>query len=252
MDEKPKLEPDQEMARRTRRSFLVGGVAAAAGVGVWEFIRFAHPEGGVPWPLRQALEVNEQLSRGYFKPTRLAKEFPLSSATMPKVNGEVGLDDDDFDVDKWSLEVDGLNTDDGTATLSMADIKALPRVEMVTQLKCIEGWSKIVHWAGARFADFARKYPPAISGSDSYVALSTPDNGYYVGLDLPGAMHPQTLLCYEMNGQPLEDEHGAPLRLVIPARYGIKNLKRIGRIEFTASRPPDYWAERGYDYYSGF
>jgi DMSO/TMAO reductase YedYZ molybdopterin-dependent catalytic subunit len=84
------------------------------------------------------------------------------------------------------------------------------------------------------------------------VALETPDRAYYVGIDLPSMMHPQTLLCYEMNGQPLEDEHGAPLRLVIPIKYGIKNLKRIGRVAYSASRPPDYWAERGYDYYSGF
>lgn len=252
MDEKQQPAPEEEIRRRTRRSFLVGGIAAAAGVGAWELIRTAHREGGVPWPLRQALEVNEQLSRGYYRPARFAPEFPLSSATMPKVNGDVGLDDDDFDVDKWSLTVDGLKTDEGTATLSMADIRAMPRVEMVTELKCIEGWSKKVHWAGARFADFASKYPPATSSRDSYVAFETPDNSYYVGLDLPSAMHPQTLLCYEMDGRPLEDDHGAPLRLVIPSRYGIKNLKRIGRIQFTMSRPPDYWAERGYDYYSGF
>jgi DMSO/TMAO reductase YedYZ molybdopterin-dependent catalytic subunit len=68
---------------------------------------------------------------------------------------------------------------------------------------------------------------------------------------MASALHPQSLLAYEMNGQPLEDRHGAPLRLVIPVKYGIKNLKRIGRIEYTNSRPADYWAEQGYDYYSG-
>ncbi|MBV9306300.1 MAG: molybdopterin-dependent oxidoreductase, partial [Acidobacteriaceae bacterium] len=64
------------------------------------------------------------------------------------------------------------------------------------------------------------------------------------------ALHPQTLLCYEMNGAPLTGEHGAPLRLVIPVKYGIKNLKRIGSITYTDQRPDDYWAERGYDYYA--
>jgi len=262
MDEKPQPPSDRpseadaaadaEIARRTRRSFLVGGIAAVAGFGAWEWLRSSRHEGGVPWPLRQSLQVNEQLSRDYFRPARLAKEFPASAAEMPKINGELGLDDDDFDVDKWSLAVQGLAGDDDRATLSMADIRALPRVEMVTELKCIEGWSKKVRWAGARFADFARKYKPATDARDSYVALRTPDNQYYVGVDLPSAMHPQTLLCYEMDGRPLEDDHGAPLRLVIPIKYGIKNLKRIGAIAFTASRPPDYWAERGYDYYSGF
>lgn len=83
------------------------------------------------------------------------------------------------------------------------------------------------------------------------MSLETPDGGYYVGLDMESALHPQTLLCYEMNGQPLSLEHGAPLRLVIPVKYGIKNIKRIGTIRYTDTRPADYWAERGYDWYAG-
>jgi DMSO/TMAO reductase YedYZ molybdopterin-dependent catalytic subunit len=55
-----------------------------------------------------------------------------------------------------------------------------------------------------------------------------------------------------MNGEPLTNEHGAPLRLLIPVKYGVKNLKRIGKITFTDARPHDYWAENGYDYDSGF
>jgi DMSO/TMAO reductase YedYZ molybdopterin-dependent catalytic subunit len=68
---------------------------------------------------------------------------------------------------------------------------------------------------------------------------------------MASALHPQTLLCYEMGGQPLTPDHGAPLRLVIPVKYGIKNLKQIGTIRFTDHRPADYWAERGYDWYAG-
>ena len=82
--------------------------------------------------------------------------------------------------------------------------------------------------------------------------MQTPDGEYYVGLDMASAMHSQTLLCSEMDGRPLEPEHGGPLRLVIPVKYGVKNLKRIGKIEFSDSRPKDYWAERGYDWYAGF
>jgi len=84
-----------------------------------------------------------------------------------------------------------------------------------------------------------------------YVGMATPNEEYYVGLDMASALHPQTLLAYEMNEQPLRPEHGAPLRLIIPVKYGIKNLKRIGTISFSNERPPDYWAEQGYDYYSG-
>lgn len=147
--------------------------------------------------------------------------------------------------------------------LTMEDIKRLPRVEMTTELKCIEGWSEIVHWAGARLADFAALYQPMTRDGSSpdlrnrpqdlvrYVGLETPDSEYYVGMDMPSALHPQTLLCYEMNGEPLSMQHGAPLRLVTPVKYGIKHIKRIGRITFTDERPDDFWAERGYDWYSG-
>lgn len=147
--------------------------------------------------------------------------------------------------------------------LTLDDIKALPRFEMVTELKCIEGWSEKVYWAGARLSDFIAKFaPPTRDGSPPdvinnpqnlvrYISLETPGEGYYVGLDMASAMHPQTLLCYEMNGAPLTLQHGAPLRLVTPLKYGIKHIKRIGRITFTDERPKDFWAEQGYDWYSG-
>jgi hypothetical protein len=138
--------------------------------------------------------------------------------------------------------------------LTMDHIRKLPHVEMVTQLKCIEGWSQIVHWGGARFADFIDAYKPATTGSGRplrFISLETPSGEYYVGLDLLSALHPQTLLCYEMNGLPLTREHGAPLRLVTSLKYGIKQLKQIGKITFTDQRPKDYWAEQGYDWYAG-
>ncbi|MBA3442225.1 MAG: molybdopterin-dependent oxidoreductase [Pyrinomonadaceae bacterium] len=147
--------------------------------------------------------------------------------------------------------------------LTMDDIRRLPRVEMTTEFKCIEGWSTIVHWAGARLADFIAHYQPATRNGTQpdarnrpqdlvrYVSMVTPDGGYYVGLDMPSAMHLQTLLAYEMNGAPLNLAHGAPLRLVTTTKYGIKQIKRIGRIAFTDERPADFWAERGYDWYAG-
>jgi hypothetical protein len=138
--------------------------------------------------------------------------------------------------------------------LTMDAVRALPRVEMVTQLKCIEGWSEIVHWGGARLSDFMHAYPPARGASGRlprYVGFETPDRQYYVGLYMEDALHPQTLVCYELNGQPLSREHGAPLRLVTPLKYGIKHLKQIGSISYTDKRPRDYWAENGYDYYAG-
>jgi len=107
----------------------------------------------------------------------------------------------------------------------------------------------ISKWTGTRFADLMEKFPPP--SRTSYVAMETPDRGYYVGLDMQSAMHPQTLLAYELNDEPLSMAHGAPLRLAIPVKYGIKNIKRIGLIRYTNVRPADFWAEQGYDWYAG-
>ncbi|MBW4039698.1 MAG: molybdopterin-dependent oxidoreductase [Acidobacteria bacterium] len=137
--------------------------------------------------------------------------------------------------------------------LTMEDILKLPRHEMVTQFKCIEGWSQIVHWAGVRMADFIEAYPPAlINGKEpSYVYMETPEGDYYTGYDLHVCRHPQTLLVTEMMGAPLTQYHGAPLRLHMPIKYGYKQIKRVGLINYTDSKPDDYWTKLGYDWYAG-
>jgi DMSO/TMAO reductase YedYZ molybdopterin-dependent catalytic subunit len=245
-------DPDEavqrQIRRMTRRSFLWGAGAGLAGLAGWVWLRTRGAESGIPWPLRHALELNERLAEGAFRPARLAPTFARELARQPRVNGTLGLAES-LDPATWQLRVERPAEAAPVRTVTLDDIKALPRVEMVTELKCVEGWSVVVHWAGARFSDFAARHGPA--GLPPYVGLETPDRGYYVGLDLPSALHTQTLLCYEMNGTPLTGEHGAPLRLVTAVKYGFKSLKRIGTIRFTDRRPADYWAERGYDWYAG-
>jgi DMSO/TMAO reductase YedYZ molybdopterin-dependent catalytic subunit len=138
--------------------------------------------------------------------------------------------------------------------LSMDDlIRQLPKVELVMQFKCIEGWSNITQWAGFRFRDLLDLYPPQpIDGRDPrYVYLETPDGNYYGGYDLAMARHPQTLLVTEMHGAPITQEHGAPMRLYTPLKYGYKQVKRIGLIAYTNLKPDDYWTKLGYDWYAG-
>lgn len=251
-------EARQRMSRYTRRSFLAGGAAALAGIVGWRWMS-DETKASI---YRQSFEFNESVSQTFYRPSRLAPEFPPESISPRRVNGMEGLEGE-IDASEWRLAVGGLagRTDDLLLTLD--DVKSLPRTEMIVELKCIEGWSVIVQWAGVRFSDFASAYEPAaVSGGPAdivnspgdlppYVSLSTPDQKYFVGWDMPSILHPQTLLAYEMNGAPLLPEHGAPLRLASAAKYGIKQIKRIGRIEFTSDRPRDYWAEYGYDWYSG-
>jgi DMSO/TMAO reductase YedYZ molybdopterin-dependent catalytic subunit len=255
------LQVARQVKRMTRRSFATGAVAAFAGVSGWAWLRTRPDEDGIPWPLRRMLEWDERLARTYFRPSRLARTFATRDARMPRVNGHLGLGDA-FDPAGWSLRLEN-SAGERPLRLTLAQIQSLPKADTVTELRCIEGWSDPVHWTGVRLADLAaqfgkasRKGRGADLGSDPsdlyrYVSISTPDNAYYVGLDIDSALHPQTLLCYAMNDAPLTLGHGAPLRLVIPVKYGIKNIKRIGTIRFTDERPADYWAERGYDWYAG-
>jgi len=236
-------ELDRQMTRLTRRSLLAGGAAATAGAGIWEWIRSRRQDNGVPWPLRAGLGADEELTRDYFRETRLARTFPADAIESGRPNGSVGIEEEPDP--NWKLQF-------GEMELGLEEIQSLPKTVMITELNCIEGWTRVLQWGGARFRDFVEKFSEDPVDPNQYVALETPDGEYYVGLDMASAMHPQTLLCWEMNGKPLESKHGAPLRLVIPLKYGIKNLKRIGKIEFTDSRPKDYWAERGYDWYAGF
>ena len=198
--------------------------------------------------LRGTFEFNEWVSRSLYDPKRLAPEFARSDAADIRINGLEGMGQS-LDPADWKLTVAGLAAT-GDMSLGMDEIRALPRTEMTTQFKCIEGWSVIVHWAGVRFSDLVARYgEPA--RLQQYVSIATPDSGYFVGWDIQSIMHPQTLLAYEMNGSPLTPEHGAPLRIASPLKYGIKQIKRIGRIEFTDERPRDFWGEQGYDWYSG-
>ncbi len=139
-----------------------------------------------------------------------------------------------------------------TLLITLNQIRILPKTEIVFNFKCIEGWSQITHWGGVKFSDFMKAYHLDEEAAMNYLGLATPDKEYYVGIDMKSALHPQTLLCYELNGKPLPMDQGYPLRLIIPVKYGVKSLKRIGYMYFDNKRTPDYWADvKGYDYFSG-
>lgn len=251
-----------ELRRLSRRGFLAGGMGAVAAVAGWKWLRTLQQDDGIAWPLRRGLQFNERVTQKFFDPKRLTHTFDGPADAIPRENGDLGLVDV-FRLSSWRLEVENTALPGGKVALDLERIRAFPRAESISYLMCIEGWADKGRWAGARFIDFMRAYPPRTRSGRApdifrhpedlprYVGFETPDGEYYVGLDMASAMHPQTLLCYEMGGEPLTRMHGAPLRLYVPVKYGIKSLKCIGRIFYTETRPPDYWAENGYDYYAG-
>jgi len=245
----PKEDLQADLHRRTRRSFLIGGIAAVAGTGAYAWLRTQPREAYLAWPERRVLAVNAKIAEAYLSDHHLMPEYSIQQVGYQKPNGDIGLDDDMND-SPWQVTLKN-GTGSPDLKVSLEDIKALPKVDQITRFCCIEGWSVVSYFSGARFSDFTRKYYSPGQPLPKYVYMATPNNEYYVGLDMKSAMHPQTLLAYEKDGKPLDDDHGAPLRLVIPVKYGIKNIKRINLIQYTNTKPMDYWANDGYDWFAG-
>jgi len=246
---KERLINEKQLLFKTIFAFSFFILAFTAGYVIWKALRKEPKDAGVQKTLRKGLASNEKIFSKVFDNKKLVATYPKSQAVRKvRVNGREGLRTA-LDTAQWNLSVVKKNGD--TLLFTMDDIKRLPKTEVVFDFKCIEGWSQVTHWAGVKFSDFAAKFNLNLQTQMKYVGFVTPDKRYYVGIDMPSIMHPQTLLCYEMNGKPLPMNQGYPLRLIIPVKYGIKHLKRIGTISFSNQRPPDYWYEQGYDYYSG-
>lgn len=160
-------------------------------------------------------------------------------------------DDDDpgVDLDAWTLAVSGLVAKPGDYQLDQ--IRALPKVMQNTRHVCVEGWDLIGNFGGVRLADFLSSV-----GADTtarFIAVECADD-YYESLDMPTALNPSSLLCYEMYGRPLERGHGAPLRLSLPTKIGYKSAKYLTRLEVTNVLRPghrSYWGDQGYSWYGG-
>ncbi|MDB5109640.1 MAG: molybdopterin-dependent oxidoreductase [Mucilaginibacter sp.] len=251
---KKELTVEQKIKRRNFISFAVFIGLGGAAFGGWKWL-YNSPEetagitGGAHQPLRRALNKTELFFRNFFSNNNLVKTYPKSmAAKVVRHNSDIGSEGK-LPPESWKLQVHKKSGE--VLQITLDELRALPKTEIVYDFKCVEGWDQISHWGGVKFTDFISHFKLEDEAKLQYVGLETPDKKYCVGIDMPSALHPQTLLAYEVNDQPLPGKHGQPLRLIIPVKYGIKNLKRIGSIAFSNTRPHDYWAEQGYDYYSG-
>jgi DMSO/TMAO reductase YedYZ molybdopterin-dependent catalytic subunit len=235
-------------------AFTVFGISAAVVIGGWVWANHSTLVDDTPAAFRKVLELNGTLWHKLSGHSLSVSHRPIPIGKKPRVNGDAGLSEP-VDLATWKMD---LEPEAGSKPLEvrMDQIRALPRSETTAQFRCIEGWSDDIAYAGVKFSDFLAYYHignhSGLGGAPyRYVGLETPDGEYYVSIDMESMLHPQTMLAYEMNGAPLDSQNGAPLRLIIPIKYGIKSIKRIGRIFFSDTRPPDYWAEQGYDWFAG-
>ncbi len=248
---------EAKMKRISRRSFCWAALAVGGTYFAFNRLHAASLDKEGNWqvdgPLRKVLRLDDSLSERYFSTTRLTPTYPDSAITEVVPNSSIGVVDD-FDPDSWKIKVQGLATGKDIE-VTLADLNKLQALEYVTQFKCIEGWNFFMKWGGVSFASFAAQYKP--SGDAQFVCFETVPDGdsdgatYYVSIDMPAAIHPQTMLCMTMNGKPLDSDRGGPIRLIIPHKYGVKNIKQVAVIRYTKEMPHDYWAEQGYDEYAG-
>jgi len=199
--------------------------------------------------LKAGLSFSDWASAKLFRKGHLAPTFSDSELTpfdkFPLNTYDV--DDPGVDFDKWTLTVAGDVQKPGDYTL--AQIQSLPKITQNARHVCVEGWDVIGRYGGVRLSDFLNKI-----GADTtarFVTVECADD-YYESLDMPTALHPQTLLCYEMYDRPLTREHGAPLRLNIPTKIGYKQAKYLTDLKVT--RVLDrlgYWEDQGYSEFYG-
>jgi DMSO/TMAO reductase YedYZ molybdopterin-dependent catalytic subunit len=199
--------------------------------------------------LKKGLGFSDWASARLFQRSHLAPTFADAEVTPFEKFPINGYDVDDPGVifENWSLTVSGAVQKPGDYKL--AQIQALPRFRQNTRHVCVEGWDVIGRFGGARLSDFLN-----MIGADTsarYLTMTCADD-YYESLDMATALHPQTLLCYEMYDRPLTREHGAPLRLNIPTKVGYKQAKYLTDLKVTnVLDKVGYWEDQGYSWFYG-
>jgi DMSO/TMAO reductase YedYZ molybdopterin-dependent catalytic subunit len=149
--------------------------------------------------------------------------------------------DIEFDYRKMKIKLDARGTAKLSGTLTFGDLEKLPRHSYVTLLQCGAPTPHgIVKWTGVRFSDFAQSLG---AQSFAYYGRLVGSDAYFIDEDMKTLMHPQVILAWLLNDEPIPPPHGAPLRLIVPFRYGARSLKAITEISFTATSfaPPKPW-----------
>ena len=197
--------------------------------------------------------LNDRVGALFFSSRRLMREFPPEAITATFKNNRHG-DTPALHPETWDMVVGRLMLDGHSVSIkpetrvNLEAVKRLPKVTQITELRCVEGWSAVAKWGGARFSTFLKDFDPR--PGERFLFFYSADR-YFDVLDMDTLHHPQTLLVYEMNDQPLPLEHGGPVRLIAPTKIGYKNVKWITGLAFTTTNVGGFWDRQGYPWYYG-
>jgi DMSO/TMAO reductase YedYZ molybdopterin-dependent catalytic subunit len=226
---------------RRRALQLSGATLAGLGpLGLAPAFPQARPAGKQEIPAdRLAEQKPRDITPLLLNPDGTAKEFSESELTPVSEIGVIYRNTDrkppqvEFDPAKHKIRIRG-NVMKWQGALGLADLQKLPSYTQITKLQCGSPKpSGVIKWSGVRFADVCRRLLET-QPMCQYVMFIAAD-GYNTTEDISVAMHPQTILAWEMNGGPIPPVHGAPYRLVIPTRWGGRHIKAIEEIRFTAT-----------------
>jgi DMSO/TMAO reductase YedYZ molybdopterin-dependent catalytic subunit len=200
---------------------------------------------------RAGQALSDKASEWMFRPAQLAPIYDDADVTPFErfpINRYAEFEPSRDALAKWRLSIDGLVSRPGEYTLEQ--ITSLPKHVHNIRHICIEGWDVIGSFGGARLSDLL-----ALAGADCgarFVEVGCLDD-YYSSLDMASCLHPQTLACYEMYGQPLSGGHGAPLRLHLPIKLGYKSSKHVYSLRVTnvLGTERGFWEDQGYSWYGG-
>jgi sulfoxide reductase catalytic subunit YedY len=215
------------VAQLTRRAFLVAATATLATL-------------AASCATRRPAERVPPISPLPTKANGAALHSENSPAIRPDWNVRFYRAFPALDPAAWRLHVDGLVEAPGT--FSLADLRALPAIEQVSRMECVEGWSAKAAWTGFRYQALAEHVRPTPDATWLYVECG---DGYYEYLEVAELEEPRVLFAYDMDGEPLHDIFGAPLRLLLPSKYGYKGPKTIVRIHFQETGGTGYWPSFG-------
>jgi DMSO/TMAO reductase YedYZ molybdopterin-dependent catalytic subunit len=196
----------------------------------------------------QAFEPLNQGTQALLLSQKPVPEYPVSAIEPDQLLINTFDQTPQLDPAKYRLQIEGAVNH--PMQLSLADLKALPLTSMVIRHVCVEGWAAIVQWSGVRLDELLRL--AQLKSRARYIYFKSAD-GYYESWDLASAMHPQTLMAYQKNGQPLSIDNGAPLRLASPIKLGYKQSKWVTQIVLTHQLMPakGYWEDQGYEWFGG-
>jgi DMSO/TMAO reductase YedYZ molybdopterin-dependent catalytic subunit len=192
--------------------------------------------------------LNQQVEALLLNPQKPVPEFPVSAIEPDALLINTFDVTPNLDPATYRLTIDG--EVNHPMQLSLADLQKLPLTSMTIRHVCVEGWAAIVQWGGIRLRDLVAMAQP--KSDVQYIYFKSAD-GYYESWDLASALHPQTLMAYQKNGQPLPIDNGAPLRLASPIKLGYKQSKWVTQITLVNQLMPlkGYWEDQGYEWFAG-